>query len=302
MKVLALGGCGDMGRHAVRALIEHGFCSHVIVADINGNLAREFASRFGSKASWRIVDVRDHLQLREAVSTADIVMNTVGPFFLHGLQVLKAAIDAGRHYMDICDDWEPTLEMLALHDRAREAGVTAVIGMGASPGISNMLAVQAISALDEVEEILTGWDLESALPEKVGPLPGAATIHGIHQMTGSIRVFDEGRFVDTRPVRQVRIDYPGIPGAARAWTIGHPEALTLPRYYPTVRKSLNVMTALKSSIAFIRVISVLVDSGLLSVKRAAWIAEHLKGAAERLRRPIAIISTAFRFRAARLAQ
>ena len=58
--------------------------------------------------------------------------------------MLRAAIRAGCHYVDVCDDWEPTLEMLALDTEARAAGVTAVIGLGASPGITNLLAVQAI--------------------------------------------------------------------------------------------------------------------------------------------------------------
>lgn len=280
MKVLALGGCGEMGRYAVRALIEHGFCSHVVVADINGDHAREFSSQFGSRAGWMKVDVSDPVRLSEALSTADIVMNTVGPFYRFGVQVLRAAIDARRHYMDICDDWEPTLEMLALHERAREAGVTAVIGMGASPGISNLLAAKAVSHLDKVEEIHTGWDLEAALPEKIGRLPSAATVHGIHQMTGFIRVFENGRFVDVRPVRQIKLDYPGIPGTAKVWTIGHPEAVTLPRYYPTLKKSVNVMTAYRSSIAFIRIISWLVEKGIISLERAAWLAEHLKGASD----------------------
>ena len=54
-----------------------------------------------------------------------------------------AAIEAGAHYLDICDDWEPTLDMLELGERARARGVTAVIGMGASPGLTNLLAMKA---------------------------------------------------------------------------------------------------------------------------------------------------------------
>ena len=44
----------------------------------------------------------------------------------------RAAIDARRNYIDVCDDPVPTLDMLA-HDReAKAAGVTALIGLGAS--------------------------------------------------------------------------------------------------------------------------------------------------------------------------
>ena len=38
--------------------------------------------------------------------------------------------------------------MLALSPRAEEAGVSAIVGMGASPGVSNLLAVQSSIAAD----------------------------------------------------------------------------------------------------------------------------------------------------------
>ena len=50
--------------------------------------------------------------------------------------------------------------MLASMDTdARAAGITAVIGMGASPGITNLLACQAVRELDGVDELIAGFDL-----------------------------------------------------------------------------------------------------------------------------------------------
>jgi short subunit dehydrogenase-like uncharacterized protein len=40
------------------------------------------------------------------------VLNCVGPFYRFGPPVLTAAIKAGVSYLDVCDDWEPTLDML----------------------------------------------------------------------------------------------------------------------------------------------------------------------------------------------
>ncbi|MBW2087346.1 MAG: saccharopine dehydrogenase, partial [Deltaproteobacteria bacterium] len=58
--------------------------------------------------------------------------------------------EARCHYIDINDDWEPTLDMLKLDEEARQAGITAIIGMGASPGVSNLLAVKAMSLFDTI--------------------------------------------------------------------------------------------------------------------------------------------------------
>ena len=55
----------------------------------------------------------------------NIVVNTCGPFFKFGEPILSAAIDSGCHYLDICDDWEPTLEMMKLDANAKSAGVSA---------------------------------------------------------------------------------------------------------------------------------------------------------------------------------
>ena len=78
-------------------------------------------------------------------------MSTVGPFFVFRPPILPAAIDAACDYIDICDDPDPTLEMLAFDDRAQAAGVTALLGMGGNPGVANLLAVIAGRELNTVE-------------------------------------------------------------------------------------------------------------------------------------------------------
>jgi saccharopine dehydrogenase-like NADP-dependent oxidoreductase len=278
MKVLALGGCGEMGRHAVRTLLARRACDNIIIADRDAGSAEQFSAACGNKTSWLELDITDPQALRKAIRDADLVMNTVGPYFRFGKMVLSACIEAGRNYVDICDDWEPTLDMLDLHEQARQAGMTALIGMGASPGITNILAKRAARELDRVTELYTGWDLESAIPEKIGKTPSAATIHGFHQMTGKIRVFSGGRFVEARPVQKITLDYPGL-GRHAAWTIGHPESVTMPRYFEGLRISQNVMIAPRISIAALKLVTALVNAGVISVYRAAWIGERFEGSA-----------------------
>lgn len=212
------------------------------------------------------------------------MLNTVGPFFRLGPPVLRAAIDAGTHYLDINDDWESTEAMLALDAAAREAGVTAVIGMGASPGISNLLAVLAVRALDAVEEVGAGFDLDAAMPETRGAAPAAATVHGLHQLTGTIRVFEEGRFREARPMRAVRFEYPGL-GLRTGWTMGHPEAVTFPRTYPTLRAARVVMTMTVGNRLAVRALAALIDLGLLSLERAAALVERLEGVGKPVKTP-----------------
>ena len=118
MKVLALGGSGGMGRFAVETCMDFDNISEVIVADINADAAIAFANSMNGKVSGIGLDVTDTDALKAQMEEVDVVINTVGPFYKYGPPILQAAIDKSCHYLDINDDWEPTLEMLTLHEKA----------------------------------------------------------------------------------------------------------------------------------------------------------------------------------------
>ena len=274
-----------MGRFAVKTVLGFDFLDQIIIADLNRKSAENFARQCGSKTSFAQIDVENKKDLHDLLSETDVVLNTVGPYYRFGVQVLEACIEAGCHYLDINDDWEPTLDMLELDEKARQAGVSAIIGMGVSPGISNLLAVKTMRELDQVQDVYTGWSIADATVEPpeggYSPdmmkapdyQPSAAIIHGIHQFTGKIRVYRNGRFIDERPIKKKRIDYPAL-GKGFAWTIGHPEPVTLPRYYPDIKNSFNVFVAPRKNVSQIRFLSWLVNLRLLSVRKAAIMIEE----------------------------
>ncbi|MBT2423773.1 saccharopine dehydrogenase NADP-binding domain-containing protein [Streptomyces sp. ISL-22] len=125
MRILALGAGGEMGATAAAVLAADDTVTELVVADRDHRGAAAVAGSLGPKATALQIDATDHGALVAAMSQADLVVNTVGPFFRFGIPILTAAIDAGCDYVDICDDPEPTLQMLALDERAKEAGVCA---------------------------------------------------------------------------------------------------------------------------------------------------------------------------------
>ena len=275
MKIIVLGG-GGMGRYAAATVAGFDWVDELVIADLDGAAAAASAARYGAKARGVGADVRDAAALVRLFTGAGAVLNTVGPFFRLGPPVLRAAIDARVPYFDINDDWESTEAMLAMDADARAAGVTAVIGMGASPGISNLLARLAMRELDDVDEVIAGFDLDAAMPEERRPQPAAATVHGLHQLTGTIRVFEDGRFADARPLRRIDFDYPGL-GRRAGWTMGHPEAITFPRHFPQLRAARVVMTMAPANRFVVRVLCTLIDAGLVSLERACGWVERLEG-------------------------
>lgn len=272
MRVVVLGGAGGMGRTAVKVAAELGFVREVVVADRHLAGAEQVAARHRARARAVQVDVRDAQALAGLLGGADVVMNAAGPFFELGVPVLQAVIAAGAHYLDICDDWEPTLEMLALDGEARARGVTAIVGMGASPGLTNLLAVVAARVMAHPLEILTGWSIDGAEAGQAKPPsdePSAAVVHWMQQLSGKIRVHSGGASVLVKPLQRREIDFPGR-GPLAVWSVGHPEAVTLPRVFGGLRSCANVMvSADERTFAGLRVLQTLVDRKVLSVKEAA---------------------------------
>ena len=274
MKVLALGGSGGMGRFAVETSMSFENIDEITVADINAEAAITFAASMNEKVKGIGLNVTDIDDLKAQMRQADIVINTVGPFFKYGPPILEAALDSGCDYLDINDDWEPTLEMLEFHRKAENNSNTAILGMGASPGLTNMLGAAAIGELDEVETLYTGWTMDGATPEEESSQSGinAAMVHGVQQMTGTVRIHNDGKSKMVKPLKQVEIDFPGF-GKFKPHIFGHPEAITFPHHFKTIKNSINL--AHGSGFGVLKWIMRLVDWKIISVERAAGIVQNL---------------------------
>jgi len=237
MKVLALGGVGGMGRAAVRNLVTFPEVEHVVIADIDLVRARQFADALESdKVSVRRVDATNRAELLAALREVDVIANTVGPFYKFGPPITEAAIEAGRHYIDICDDYDVTGKQLALDQRAREAGVSVLIGLGASPGVVNVLAHLGAAKLDQPQEIKLYWcgggpGLIAATADR------AAYIHMIHAVSGDVPTFKDGEVVMIPAWEEGEyFDFPPPFGRVEVFQLGHPEPITIPRFIPGLRR------------------------------------------------------------------
>ena len=221
--------------------------SSITVADKNYELAKKFVELMGSKKLSAVeIDVTDQEKLVNLMSEHDIVINTVGPFYKFGIPILEALIKAKRNYVDICDDWKPTLKMLEMDGAAKAAGITAILGIGASPGVTNLMAVKACSKLDEVDTIITGWGIGSI---KSGKKPknfvsrkklfdlknepkkaNAAILHLVIESMGKIPTFQDGKLTEIDALTEVQsLKFPGGGRAMYACHVGHPEPITLSR-------------------------------------------------------------------------
>jgi saccharopine dehydrogenase (NAD+, L-lysine-forming) len=240
--ICVLGGAGGVGRVAVAALVALDHVDEILVGDADLSAAQKVIAELGdSRLRAAAVDVTDTAALVALLAGVDVVLNCVGPFYRFGPPTLAAAIKAKVGYVDICDDLDATRALLAMDEAARNAGVTAVIGMGNSPGLANIFVkLCAEQLLDEVHaaDIMHIHGGE--------PFEGAAVLkHRIHAMVNDVPLFVDGEFINVRQLEESGAafvheeDFPGI-GAYPVFPYPHPETITLPNAFPSLRRATNL--------------------------------------------------------------
>jgi len=226
MRVIALGGAGAMGRTAVRDLAASPEVDELVIADYNLEEARKLAAELGGKCDAVQVDAERHADLVEAVRGFDVALGTVGPFYKYEAKMVRACIEAGTDYVSICDDYDAAEEAMALDGEAREAGITAVTGVGWTPGVTNVLARKAVDELDEVDEVAVSWGCHAS--DTAGK---AVTLHYIHAVTGMIPSFIDGRIIRVPAGSGLeRVRFPEPVGEIDVFHAGHPEPITMPHF------------------------------------------------------------------------
>lgn len=284
MRVLFLGAGAAMAKPALDYLRKSQKIEHLVLSDLKVESIPDIVLDSGNLVERKAVDVSNREELLTAMSGIDMVINTTGPYYLLAETIVRACIDASCHYVDICDDWEPTQALLRLKDEAIRKDITILLGAGISPGVSNLLAVSAAKALDRVDELYTLW---SFAPDEVGLAEletiadsdkvSAAVVHFVQQISGKIFTWENSQAQLEKPLTEIPIYFPEKKSGT-AYSVGHPEALTLPRVFPGLRRSANAIVEVdRPTGLIIKALSKLVNLKLLSIDVAAkcfsWLAK-----------------------------
>ena len=143
MRVAILGAGGTIAPAIVRDLAESDEVAEMLLVDLDADRARATAERHGAgKAS-----------VADGVAGADVLVNSAG--YRINLDAMRSSLDAGAHYIDLGGLYWMTGQQLELHDEFERAGLIAVLGMGSSPGKTNVMAAHAARTLgaDRLESV-----------------------------------------------------------------------------------------------------------------------------------------------------
>jgi saccharopine dehydrogenase (NAD+, L-lysine-forming) len=230
MKVVIPGGCGAMGSEATRDLAKTSDFDEITIADLNVAQAQALADELNAGTGRELVrvtqvDASDEEALVKVMRGQDVVVNTMTYHF--GIKATHAAIRAGVHYLDL-GGLHSTPKQLALDNEARAAGITIVLGCGATPGVTNVLARRGADELDSVDAIHIAF----ASHRSMAPSPGLLdTVIDEFSPEASRFYYEDGQLVEVRPFDGARtIDFQPPVGEQEVYFVPHSETHTLRRF------------------------------------------------------------------------
>ena len=251
MKVFVLGGAGRFGAPAARAFAKHNMVTELVIAGRDLGAAGALASQLGDRVRAVEVDANDEDALVSALEDFDLFVNMSGPSSTLLLPSLRAAIRARTNYCDIAEDGRAVEQALSLDGDARVAGITALLGIGLAPGLTNLMAMHAAAQLDQVDAVQVGWsnaaellfgDLEAVLHSmQESHRISAALVSILEAAGGTIRGFEHGRAADIDAYGDAVDVVLPHGGTVRAYPLGAAEPITLPRALPGVQSVASIM-------------------------------------------------------------
>jgi saccharopine dehydrogenase (NAD+, L-lysine-forming) len=230
MRVALIGGAGEVGAEIARDLARVDEIDSLLIADLDGRRAAELAGELASEraqVSAREIDVRDSESALAVLAGADLLMNcTSFALFEH---VLVLALMARVDYADLISEPEER------HRReAERAGITAISGLGASPGLSNVLVRHFADAIDELLEVEISWISLRAVAPTRGLLD--TIMWELSEDCVTRAYYRNGRHHRAAFLEGSRlVEFAPPVGRQYVYYVPHTEVATLPRHFPTLR-------------------------------------------------------------------
>ena len=189
MRVAIVGAGGTIAPAIVRDLAETDEVEEMLLVDLDAARARATAEHHGG----------DKALVAGAVDGADVVINSAG--YRINVDAMHWSLEAGAHSLALGGLYWMTGRQLELDGEFRRAGLIAILGMGSSPGKTNVMAAHAARVLgtdrlDTVHVAAGGRDLD--------PPPGESFPYALQTLVDELTmapvVIRDGEAVEVEPL------------------------------------------------------------------------------------------------------
>ena len=230
MKVIVLGGAGTQAQGVICDLATSPEVSEIVLADLEktkdilGQRSKEWGR---NKTRVAYVDVNNPENLRKVIRGCEVCAHVISHVF--NLQIMDACLAEGCHYTDVGGLFHYYRKQVEHHQEWKNKGLTAVLGMGSAPGITNVLARYAADQLDTIESIhLRDGIANYAKSEFPLSVPYAiGTI--LQEFTDKCYIFTKGNWLEVDAFTQEEtVDFSPPVGTMRIYATIHSEVASVP--------------------------------------------------------------------------
>lgn len=223
MKVLVLGGAGAVCSETTRDLAQYSKFDKIVVAEYNLDAANELIKDIGDPRLKAVqFDANDYDSMLKLFPGHDVVIS--GLPCEYDPAVTRACAETGVNGLDVAteeDQWS--------YDAvAKEKDMVYIPGVGATPGITNIMAKHAVNQMDEVDEI----QINFAAYRCPAPAPGLLVtfLWEFNPRTETRFYVENGEYHLVGPFEGLKtVDYKGEIGVQEVCYIPHPETRTMPK-------------------------------------------------------------------------
>ena len=236
MDVIQL-GCGVCGLVCAEHIARNAKVDRLVLADSRTDGARALKTRLGmDKVSVVEVDGRDRKALVGLLRDMDIVVATM-PWRMNRT-VMEVASETGTDYVDFgmpFDSTGPDFDRYS--EMCRGAGISALVGMGEEPGMSDVFAMHAAAKLDRADEAHI-FDGDTATVEGMDMFSLWSPVDLLDETSVPAAVFRNGRIEFIPPLSARRVyDFPSPIGPLPVYSTNHDETYFMPLGIPTLKEA-----------------------------------------------------------------
>jgi saccharopine dehydrogenase (NAD+, L-lysine-forming) len=243
--IIGAGGVGNVVAHKC-AMLPEVFGDITLASRTESKceaIARSVRERTGRTLATARVDADNPAETAALIrkTGARLVINVALPY--QDLAIMDACLEAGCDYLDTAN-YEPRDEakfeyrwQWAYQDRFREAGLSALLGSGFDPGVTNVFTAWAAKHhFDEIHTLdiidVNGGNHGKAFATNFNPEIN------IREVTAPCRHFEDGRFEET-PAMSLHQSFtcPGGVGTYEIYRMYHEELESLVKHFPTLRRA-----------------------------------------------------------------
>ncbi|MBN1956433.1 MAG: saccharopine dehydrogenase NADP-binding domain-containing protein [Anaerolineae bacterium] len=233
MKALVLGGAGAVCKETTRDLAEYSDFDEIVVADHDVAAAQALVDEIGDPRLRALsFDANDDEGMLELFPRFDVVVN--GLPFKYDYPVNKACVAVGVDGLDLSSE-DP---QFALHDEAQKKGMIFIPGVGATPGITNVMVHRASEVLERLDTVEIFFAAFRCLAPAPGLLQTTLWEFNPEEEDRAEVYFQDGAWHPTPPLSGGRVvRFHDQIGEQEVYYVPHDESYSLPVSYPTLRRA-----------------------------------------------------------------